>query len=240
MTDYKFEKINEGVFFSKEKIRENTIELDNINYSTFMNHFLIDKETNDLTEEQVFSICNVRDQHPEIIGDINDRVKKVFTDFVTSGFFNEVLEVGCGRNITFSKKPTKFDYTVSDANHDVVEHNRKLGFNSILFGAKNKLEVRKKYDIAFAVFVLHFHFPDNEIISLGDHLKDKGIFFANVYRIKESSRIDLKHRFESQSFFIEKILDKSLICKDHEYWIISRSEEAAKTHILNLKEITNF
>lgn len=231
------ELLVEGVYFStvpKADIKEFPLDEE---YSCFMNHFYINQCTSELTEEQVFAICRKREQHIKIIGSINTNVKDIFRNFIKQGNFQDVIELGCGSNPTFINSKNSFNFTASDANEDVVYNTRKKGIKSIVFGSNDISEISSNYDLAFAVFVLHFHFSNNEIRSLGRHLKTKGIFIANIYRINEEKRSDLKNRFEDFGFFLERIKDETEICKNHEFWIIGKNKKTVRNESLRFKKI---
>lgn len=229
--------LEEGVFFTLTSSKTSKIEPPGEEYSCFMNHFYIDRCTSELTEKQVFAICDTREKHPEIIGTINDSVKDFFRLFVNHGNFREVLEIGSGSKPTFQGHGNAFNFTASDANIDVINNTRKSGIKSIELGRYRTDEITATYDLAFAVFVLHFQFSDEEINAIKDHLKPNGIFIANVYRLTEEKRCTLTNQFNNLGLEVIRVKDLQKTCKEHEYWVISKELDTAKKHVEVLNKL---
>jgi SAM-dependent methyltransferase len=230
------QELTEGVYFSKSPLEHKENEIEGIKYYRFMNHFYINTDTQLLTEEQVFSICSAREANPEIIGEFNIDVRDEVKSFIINNNFKNVLEIGCGRNPAFSEDEHNIRYTASDANPDVIAFLKEKKLKCIQFGNTTDNDLQEDtFDLAFALFVLHFHVSDFEIINIGKHIKPNGVFIANVYRINDEKRNELKKRFEEQKLSVSRV-DSRKACKSNEYWVICHKESESSFYANKLVE----
>lgn len=223
------------VYVKRGSIGEEVIICNNQRFSRFMKRFYLSCETEDLSPEEVSALCQERAKAPESIGNANAQVRGLFRSLIQNINPRKILEIGAGCNpilgehdpILKHAKYVKSDADIESADDVTMfsRHDCGLDYPDGYF------------DLAAAVFVLHFNFYESQINELHRCLSADGVLIANVYRRSISSRKALSSRFEEKGFLIEALPDPISLCDLHEYWIIAKTQRALSTHRAELSTI---
>lgn len=239
MNDDSFVEITPGVYKMKpEEKGLSTVEFQGKTYFRFMDYFYIETENlDDLKPEQVSNLCRARAMYPHLISPVNIEVRQNFKALVEIVRPSKLLEIGAGQDPVLSLDETEqIHYVLSDADTSVVTHHTKAGRECYEFSKNicNVPDLNDLFDMAIAVFVLHFPFHKNQLLELSKRLKPSGIIVANVYRRNSESRDILMNEMLDAGFISLRIPDNVEICRDHEYWIIGKQDSQLKkyAHIL--------
>lgn len=199
----------------------------------FMDSFYIRCETEHLTSVEVSALCRARANNPLMIGCTNTEVQDVFRALIGTRKPTHLLEIGAGLNPLLKESAPQMLYVKCDADP------QSTSGQGVFSGAQPALPYPDDlFDMAVAVFVLHFHFYTEQIVELHRCLAPKGVFVANVYRRTLPSLARLAASFESCGFFVRRHLDPRELCHGHEYWAISKDLEVAVGAHSQLAELT--
>lgn len=225
-----FEKICEGVFRSQEK-GNSDIQVGGKTYSQIMDYFYIESPADELSPEQVSGLCQARANEPRCFGGANKTIKQLFNSFLKMVTQKNILEIGAGMNPILTEEEAKLQdikYIRSDADNKYE--------NLYHFDANTNLP-NDSLDIVIALFVLHFRFYEHQISQIYEHIKEDGIFLANIYNRSQESRENLVADFNKVGFHVEIFKDPRNICRDHFYFFASKNKsiiEENKKKLLSL------
>ena len=162
-------------------------------------------------------------------------VRQLFRSFIWKLRPKNILEIGAGGRPILSAAEADeqgISYTTADADPDIE--------GCFFSGMNSKLEFPENhFELAAAVFVLHFYFYEAQIAELHRCLSPNGVFLANVYYRTQESREKLKQSFDSRGLKLLVINDPQQLCRDHEYWLAgkdSASLEVAQKFLRDLLE----
>lgn len=190
----------------------------------FMDKFYIRCETDELTPIEVDVLCRARASKPSTILRANSVVQELFRGLVRLRNPARLLEIGAGASPVFQDGGWLGDplsYVKCDAAPDHAN-----GWH-VFSGFNAELPLESDYfDMAIAVFVLHFHFYASQVVELHRCMAPKGVFIANIYRRKPASLMRLNQSFGEAGFFVETLPDPHALCQDHQYWVVGKDREA--------------
>jgi hypothetical protein len=214
---------------------------DGTTYYRFMDFLYIqNRDFDDLAPEVVSNLCRARAKYPHLISVVNQDVRRIFRALVEILEPMSLLEIGSGKSPIFGIADCKIDqYILADADSEVVKHQINLNRNCYKF-SDGICEIPSKdilFDMAIAIFVLHFPFYPNQIAELYKRMKKSGVFIANVYRRDSASRKKLTFDITNAGFEIIKVQDVDNLCREHEYWILGKEDKYIQNCALALKEI---
>ena len=203
----------------------------------FMNKFYVSNtELDRLSMDEVISLCRARDKYSASIGSPNDKVKAVFRS-VTEGLSpRTVVEIGAGSRPLYDGKATSFMYLLLDADFESLSEcgGEKAEFS----GDSSSVDAADgSIDLILAVFVFQFEVYESQVKEVSRILSKEGVLLANVYRRTQKSRLQLIDVFRRNGLTVRVEADPQNLCRDHEYWIVSKCE-AAEERVLKL--LTNF
>ena len=201
----------------------------------FMDRFYIRSETEDLTPVEVSELCRARASDPASIGKPDSVVQHLFKALVHQRRPKHLLEIGAGTNPILQVT----DPLLDDAKMLYVKCDADPGNtngNHVFSGQNSSLPYDAEFfEMAIAVFVLHFHFYAEQIAELHRCLAPSGVFVANVYRRTPKSLERLSQSFVEKGFVVKTMLDPKGLCHDHHYWAISKDRRSAENAISELK-----
>lgn len=213
-------KVCDGVYWNGGLEGDREIHISETKFVRFMDFFYLRCPPDELTHIEVSALCRKRLENPEIISPANNKVRDIFRNLIYALEPKTVLEVGAGNRPILSEGDPKaigIKYTKADADP---------GFNNEFSGNKSKLEFPDNYfDLAAAVFVLHFHFYEEQISELSRCLSIDGVFVANVYCRTQQSREKLKQSFEDKGLKVLTRNDFLELCRHHEFWIVGKDDQ---------------
>jgi len=231
------ENLHGRVFLKRGFTGEKEIIFEDKRFSRFMERFYICCATEELTPEEVSALCQERAKEPGAIGPANATVKDIFRALVEKIIPANFLEIGAGCNPILANSDPIVDrvrYVKSDA--DIYSANSLTMFS----GQQCGLNFPQGYfDLAAAVFVLHFNFYENQIAELHRCLSVNGVFVANIYRRTADSRAALAAQFKKNGFLLKILPDPHNLCDHHEYWVLAKNIQALDTHQAELLAIIN-
>lgn len=219
----KIEEICQGVYWNEDGAGPREIVHDGLTLVRFMDHFYLTCSAEDLSPNQVTELCRKRQSRPEIISNTNSGVRQLIRKLIDHKKPESLLEIGSGSNpILTNEEHIKLgiDYVRADA--DPTHASNEQDFSGQNPGLRFE---NSSFEMAIAIFVLHFRFYTNQIDELYRCLKLSGIFIANVYSRSPESRIKLIETFKTAGFLLTQVLDSQRLCKDHEYWVIGKQLE---------------
>ena len=197
-------------------------------YFRFIDFIYIPVPTEVLTEKQLTIINTLRDNFFNKLPtpDINQKVRKKIRDAINRIHIQSVLELGPGKNPLFRNDHKRFKtYYQADLSHEVVNENKKNGFECFYFGKESDLLISaSSIDLIVAIFVLQFHISSYQIKELNRVLKMTGTIIANVYRRQPESRSQLQSKFSRAGFNLKILPDRDKLCRNHEYWFVFKGE----------------
>ncbi|MFC0711474.1 methyltransferase domain-containing protein [Azorhizophilus paspali] len=222
------EEVSEGVFKLRDKnVGPDVIEYDGGRLYRFMDGFYVRREhLDEMSPAEVSSLCRARLGVPQSINPVNKEVKENFRLLTRRLGARNILEIGAGRHPLFESAPTGTFYALADADEEVrgglTEPNE---FNEFSESAPDLKYRDGQFDLIVAVFVFQFPFYPAQISEVARCLAQDGVLVANVYRRRIESRIILKEQFLSSGLNVKSISDPKKLCRDHEYWVIGRTQE---------------
>lgn len=226
-------KIIDGVFQCEVSDGPSIIEFEGHELNRIMDFFYINGPADQLNHDQVSALCHARAQEPRCLTGANKIIKELFSTFLINYHAKNILEVGAGENpILTAAEVIKHGiqkYTTADLDKDYSQVD-------IQFDENIQLNMSNNLDIVIALFVLHFKFYESQIKEIFLHLKDDGIFLANVYNRDEAARERLKNKFIKVGFFVELFEDPNKICKKHYYLFAAKSLDVIKSNIEKFKK----
>jgi len=212
-----------------------TIEHEDRILYRFMDRFYIRCETENLTPVEVSDLCKARASDPALIGKPDSVVRELFKAFVNQRRPKHLLEIGAGTNPILQVNDSLVDgrkilYVKCDADSGNMDGNH------VFSGQNSSLPYEADFfEMALAVFVLHFHFYAEQIAELYRCLAPSGVFVANVYRRTPRSLECLTQSFVDKGFVVKKLLDPKSLCQGHQYWVISKNACSAEIALSDLK-----
>lgn len=218
-----FQQIYEGVYRVLEKGETSTTQINGRSYYRIMDFFYTHLPADELSLEEVSELCRARAEEPRCFEGPNQKIKRLFNDFLKNNAGKAVLEIGAGTNpILLTNEALSLDITYlgSDADNKYSD--------LIHFDASQDLPNDTFFDVVISLFVLHFRFYDHQISQLYSHMKPDGIFLANVYNRTAEARGKLKFDFEKCGFKVEYVEDPKKTCRDHYYFFASKNFETIK------------
>lgn len=214
------------------------------NYYRFMDFFYIqNKDFDDLAPEAVSNLCRARAKFPHLISDVNQDVRRIFKVLVQKINPTNLLEIGVGKNPIFGSTDAKPNqYILADADNEIVEFHKNSNNDCYNFSEQTCQipSFDSFFDMAIAVFVLHFPFHINQIVEVYTRIKNSGVVIANVYRRDFASREKLTCDILSTGFKILKVQDSANLCRDHEYWILGKDDKDIQNCASILKNILEY
>ncbi len=202
-----------------------SITLDGTIYKRFLNCFFLSDPLHSLSDDQIATICRVREEQgaSKGLGEANVRVRSHFSRLLKEYRPEVLFEIGPGSFPLFPASTRLFNYYLGDLDNKVVSKNLAKGYQIVHFNATTSLSFKNKsVDMIIGIFVLHFSFPDSQIQEIARIIKDGGVFLANVYHREPNARTQLEKGFRQEGFSVTAIKDPEKICRNHEYWIISK------------------
>lgn len=228
----KFTEVEPGVFQLKPGAQGGSIEYkDGKPLYRFMDSLYIHEQNlHLLSPEYVTNLCRARSNNTDLIGGANHRVKEVFRKYLEIASPTIVFEIGAGTLPLMAAAPSGMTYILSDADPKAADEISD-GENFCVFSRSDyKLSYEDNYfDLVVAVFVFQFRVYNQQIKELYRCIAKSGVILANVYRRPQDSRADLVKEFESFGFSVSILDDPEQLCKEHEYWIIGKSEDSNRT-----------
>ncbi|HAV5392933.1 TPA: methyltransferase domain-containing protein [Acinetobacter baumannii] len=216
----KYKKICEGVFQVDEKGAP-IVEIEGKEHFRLMDFFYIAVPADELNSEQVSKLCQARVYEKRCFEGANKSIKKLFNRFILKHSSISVLEVGAGNNPVLTRveaEASGITYITSDAD-DVYQD---ISFH---FDADTDLPSKSVFDIVISLFVLHFKFYQHQINQIFKHIKEDGVFLANVYNRTDDSRKALEAAFKEEGFQVELFKDPKNSCREHYYLMASKDIE---------------
>lgn len=215
-------KIYEGIYCSDQH-SEAEVQHDGWILQRFMNIFYIYRDADALSPEEVEALCRARAEHPSsFAGGANGKVRQLFRRFIYSLRPSKLVEVGAGTNPIFSEAEAEragIFYVRSDAD----PMNAKS--ENVFSGTRGSLPYPSEhFDLAMAIFVLHFKFYEVQIIELHRCLSQAGLFIANVYRRSSTSRSTLVEDFRRAGFSCLLMDDPHHLCHEHQYLLATKDD----------------
>jgi len=199
-------------------------------YHRFMDIFYVSEiEIDRLSLGEVISLCRARELNCDAITGTNEKVKRVFRSAIAQLSPGVLWEIGAGARPLFLGNE-QFVYLKSDADLESMsgQDGRKFCFSE----TESRVGVESgSVDVAVAVFVLQFTFYSEQIDEIIRCLSPGGIFLANVYRRTPTSRNRLKSQFLEKGLVLEVISDPKKLCRDHEYWVISKNVGSSRNAV---------
>lgn len=242
MNESAFEMVVTGVLkTANNKKGPPSIEYEGELYYRFMDYFYTQTEhLDELTPEGVSNLCRARAKFPLLISPINVAVRLLFKALAQNICPATLLEIGAGRNPVFEDDALEgMHYVLSDADREVVTAHSILDTECYTFSEKEcDLPIKEDYfEMVIAVFVLHFPFHKIQLFELYRRLKHSGVIIANVYRRSPEARLKLTLEMEESGFKILKIQDAKDLCRDHEYWILGKSDAKMASCAIALEQL---
>jgi hypothetical protein len=242
MNDNFLEEVEPGVLkLTSNEPGPEEVDYRGTTYYRFMDFLYIrNKNLDELSTEEVSNLCRARAKYPGLISTVNYDVRRVFKLLAEKVQPSSLLEVGAGRNPIFGNGDRKPDYYIlADADSEVVAYHANRSNDCYEFS--NEIcalpQFEDFFEMAIAVFVLHFPFHSNQILELSKRLKNSGVIVANIYRRSFTSREQLTFDILNVGLKILKVQDVDNLCRDHEYWILGKEEEVVQNCGSLLKEI---
>lgn len=214
-----YEKICDGVFKVNEK-GNSVVLIEGQNHYRLMDFFYTAVPADELSSEQVSKLCQARVKEERCFQGANKAIKELFNSFLKIHNSKSVLEVGAGTNPILTEEEAEnygINYIKSDADDKYQDLSCHFDENADL--------PNKNFDVVIALFVLHFKFYPHQIEEIFKHIKDDGIFLANVYNRSDESRILLISDFENAGFKVNIIKDPKNSCRDNYYLMASKRED---------------
>lgn len=225
----KFIEVEAGVFQLEPGAQGGNIEYkDGKPLYRFMDSLYIrEQNLHLLSPEDVTNLCRARSNNIDLIGGANYRVKEIFRKYLEIASPSIIFEIGAGTLPLMTAAPVGMTYILSDADPKAANEVSD-GENFCVFSKSDyKLSYEDNYfDLVVAVFVFQFKVYEQQIKELYRCIGESGIILANVYRRPQGSRADLTKEFKSVGFFVSILDDPEKLCKEHEYWIIGKSESS--------------
>lgn len=222
-------KICEGIYCAG--VRDDAeIHHDGLTLQRFMDIFYIYRDVDELSPGEVEALCRARANHPSCFeGGANKEVRQVFKQFIDSFRPANLLEVGAGTNPIFSNAEVAcggIGYVQSDA--DPLNASSENIFSS----TRGALQYPAgHFDLAIAIFVLHFKFYEVQITELNRCLGQSGLFLANVYRRGPDSRAALLDDFKRCGFLCCLVDDPHHLCQEHQYLLATKDDRSLKSAV---------
>jgi hypothetical protein len=231
-------RICDGVYRNDGEKGEKEISYLDVTLIRFMDIFYIRCHPDELTPIEVSELCRERVKHPDTFLAVNGVVRQLFRDFIWKLSPTRILEIGAGDRPILSGVEASEQgilYTTADADPDVE--------GCFFSGMNSRLDFPDShFELATAVFVLHFHFYDAQIAELHRCLSSTGVFLANVYFRAKESREKLRQAFESKGLNLSVTPDPRGLCRDHEYWLAGKDPvrvDAAQRLLNDLLEVSS-
>ncbi len=236
INENKFKEICEGVleYQGEPKPTEKKITINGEVYERFFDHFYLDRSLSSLNEEQVKEICRIRETIPgwQVDDSPNRVVHNLFSKVIKEINPETLFELGPGVFPLFNIGDTPFNYTQGELDQRVVDLNKAAGYEIFHFDSDSTLPISESsIDLICGIFVFQFNLSDLQVREMGRILKPDGGILANVYRRNDTEKASLLLKFKSKDLNVVIIPDQQNICRDNEYWLISKSENK------NLKDI---
>lgn len=227
--DYKFIEVEQGVFrLAGDDQGDEVIYVNSEPLYRFMDNLYIRQQhLHLLTPKEVTSLCRARSSNPQLIGGANARVKEIFFNYLERTTPKTVLEIGAGKLPLINTPRPEMIYILSDADPEAGENISDEDNFCIFSSSDYKLNYDDNYfDLVVAIFVFQFRVYDKQIAELHRCIAKNGVLIANVYRRPQDARLELINNFKTAGFFVSVLSDPEKLCKNHEYWIVGKSEEA--------------
>ncbi|MDY0834334.1 hypothetical protein [Pseudomonas sp. SED1] len=238
-----FETVEDGVLkiVDNKQVGPEEIVHFEVKYYRFMDYFYTQtKHLDELTPEGVSNLCRARAKYPLLISKTNVEVRSLFKALAKKIGPATLLEIGAGRNPVFEdEEPAEMHYVLSDADSEVVAFHLESKSECYAFSGETcNLPLKKDYfEMVIAVFVLHFPFHKEQLTELHKRLSSSGVIIANVYRRSDEAREKLTSEIIETGFKIKKIIDSAKLCRDHEYWILGKSDAQLENCAITLEEL---
>lgn len=205
-------------------------------YYRFMNKFYVsNRELDRLSMNEVICLCRARDKYSSSIGAPNGRVKEIFRAVTMNLSPRVVVEIGAGSRPLFRAEDAAFEYVVLDADLDALAacDGSKAEFSNEIF----KIDALDgSTDLILAVFVFQFEVYRSQIEEVARILSDDGALVVNIYRRSQESRRGLEALLQENGLIVKAMEDPEGLCRDHEYWIVSKVAETGDRVMNILKE----
>lgn len=222
--------LNEAVSIGPEYL-----EYEGLVLRRFMDMFYIRGVTEDLEPAEVSTICKVRAQRLGLLGPANMKVHQLFKSLICRRSPRTLLEIGAGVNPVMSDNDLQqlpIRYVKCDADASAAD-----GVCQFSESVASLPYPSESFDMAIAVFVLHFRFCDRQVAELYRCLSSTGVFVANVYRRGDESLRRLAQSFEAAGFVVAKLLDPKKLCEGHQYWVCSKDPKSAAEALAEIAHI---
>lgn len=203
-----------------------SLDINGVRFFRFMDFLYIPKEELDeLSPVEVENLCRVRAERPHLITNPNNVVQNIFRCFIRRVGPLRLFEIGAG-NCPILESDGPIEYVASDADREIFKF-KNADQNTCHFSRDEwSLQFADGYfDMMVAVFVFQFRIYPRQISELYRCLASTGIMLANVYRRKMAARQALESELVNAGFKVMKLKDPRGLCRDHEYWLMGRSEE---------------
>lgn len=201
----------------------------------FMNKFYVSNpELDQLSMEEVISLCRARDEYSSSIESPNGRVKEIFRSVTNALRPSLVVEIGAGSRPLYENKNISFNYLILDADLDSLEtcEGEKAEFSNV----SSRVDVETgSACLVVAVFVFQFRVYARQVEEISRILSDDGVLLVNVYRRTSQSRKALADLLADKGLVLTVLADPENLCRDHEYWAVSKRPEIGE-RVLRLLE----
>ncbi|MDA8520202.1 hypothetical protein [Acidovorax sp. NCPPB 4044] len=198
----------------------------------FMDKFYLRCDPEHLTAVEVSVLCAERAKDPSVVLGPNGDVRTIFKKYISLLQPKRFLEIGAGNNPIFSGVEAQelgVAYSTCDADPKYAD---------LFSGQSSELSYSDGFfDMASAVFVLHFRFYEAQVSELFRCLANSGIFVANVYWRSQESRKGLAKMFLDAGFSLSIVPDEQRICRDHEYWILGKRDSDVAEAGIKFREV---
>ena len=200
----------------------------------FMDYILspVDTDAVDLNMLSTINSLRLRLVASGFAGSTNGIIKRAFSDFVSHGSHQTVVDWGCGFDPVNTRMgdPRRIGVDLDPA---VVATQRSAGHECYLPADPALLQYAGGVDAILAAFVFHFRIGTSHIRMMCNLLReDSGVIVANVYRRSEESRSRLAESIRAEGLALRTAIDRSNLCRQHEYWMASKSRSGAELDIL--------
>ncbi len=233
--DWALEAHGEGIYFVAGPVGLPPDPIvDGIRYHRFMDRILLPTASNLLTPVQVIVANRLRRRLAAEGRQMmtNYVVKTAFAEVLRSHDVQAVIEWGPGFEPLSDHYPVK-DYVGVDLDPDARRGLNEMGLRCVAPDDEGALAALEAPEFLVAVFVFHFPLNDMEIHTMRRLAGDGTTILANVYRLDDQSRRQLRGRFELAGLRISTRTDPDALCRGQEFWGLAMDDPSPVVGLLS-------